>query len=432
MNNKNYRVMKFFEPINKRDKSRGYVRLDIRGIKGNIIVSVENLGDVKTTSEVYLYKDKTNKIKLGDINNKKGVLKKILTFGSNNAIEDYNTCAVVKDKKIVMYSNLFNAASQDQIRKLEEDDTVFDDTAFIEEAVETEDKNATVPETAVETKKPPMEAAKSEEEIPAVKKKLPEFVKKDTPETVKKETPELVKKDKSETIKKEMPELVKKEMPEEIEEVREDMKEDNKADTFTEAEADNEAVPENDSIGRTSVSSAVNINDEAVKAEKRTDAGDKTQTQAHRFKNKFDESLYNVLRDYKQVEPLSVKINDFYWWYIPYDEKGIRNGFLPYYSQIVSSYYPYPMSNRVTTCSSLMEKYRHYIFGIYKENDDIAKFIYGIPGSFTKEEQPYKGITGFKNWSYSNRENNDRHGYWLAFVNPKTGETTEPPQIVLS
>ena len=76
MNNKNYRVMKFFEPINKQNKSRGYVRLDIRGIRGNIIVSVENLGDAKTTSEVYLYKDRENKIKLGDINNKKGMLKK--------------------------------------------------------------------------------------------------------------------------------------------------------------------------------------------------------------------------------------------------------------------------------------------------------------------------------------------------------------------
>ncbi len=100
MNNKNYRIMKFFEPINKQDKSRGYVRLDIRGIKGNIIVSVENLGDVKSTSEVYLYKDRTNKIKLGDINNKKGMLKKLLTFGNNNAIEDYNVCAVVRDKKL--------------------------------------------------------------------------------------------------------------------------------------------------------------------------------------------------------------------------------------------------------------------------------------------------------------------------------------------
>ena len=36
-----------------------------------MIVAAENLGDAKSSSEVYLYKDKHNKIKLGDINNKK-------------------------------------------------------------------------------------------------------------------------------------------------------------------------------------------------------------------------------------------------------------------------------------------------------------------------------------------------------------------------
>lgn len=361
MNNKNYRVMKFFEPVNKQDKSRGYVRLDIRGVKGNIIVSVENLGEVKTTSEVYLYKDKKNKIKLGEINNKKGTLKKLLTFGNNNAIEDYNICAVVNDKKIIMYSNLFNTTSLEQVRKLEADE----EKNIIEEVSNLED-------TSVLENTP-----KSAGEI----------------ETV------------------------------------EELKNENKTDeTVQEAKI-------NDNV-KLSVSSAVNINEPPVEQENNEEPIDDEQAQAqaqfHKYKNKFDESLYNVLKDYKEVEPLSVKIKDFYWWYIPFDETGIKNGFLPYYNQIISSYYPYPMSNRVTTCSGLMKKYGHYIFGVYKERGDIAKFIYGVPGDFVKEEQPYKGITGFKNWSYSNKENYDKHGYWLAFVNPKTGETTEPPQIVLS
>ncbi|MFA9424416.1 MAG: hypothetical protein ACERLG_12625, partial [Sedimentibacter sp.] len=154
--------------------------------------------------------------------------------------------------------------------------------------------------------------------------------------------------------------------------------------------------------------------------------------ESQKSKNNFHENLFNNLKNYREVEPLSVKIKDFRWWYIPYDELGMKNGFLPYYNQIISSYYPYPMSNRVTTCNGLMRKYGHYIFGIYKENDDIEKFIYGVPGGFTKEEQPYKGITGFKNWSYGNKENKKEHGYWLAFVNPNSGETMDPPQIVLS
>ncbi len=393
MNNKNYRVMKFFEPVNKQDKSRGYVRLDIRGIKGNILVSVENPGDVKATSEVYLYKDRVNKIKLGDINSKKGMIKKLLTFGSNNAIEDYNICAVVRDKKIVMYSNLFNAISPDQIRKLEADDqdTINEEIANLEDT-----SPEVVPEpmeTAAEIKKPNTEEVKTFKEV----------------------------------IKEEKVSEKKTEVTEEETKTAEETKTVEETKTIEE-EKKFAAEP----IKKTTVSSAVNIDENITEPEKNEEPKEAVQSQARKYRNKFDESLYNVLKDYKQVEPLSVKINNFNWWYIPYDETGVRNGFLPYYNQIISSYYPYPMSNRVTTCSGLMKKYGHYVFGIYKENGEIVKFVYGVPGEFTKEEQPYKGITGFKNWSYSNKENYDKHGYWLAFVNPKTGETTEPPQIVLT
>lgn len=386
MNNKNYRVMKFFEPLNKQDKSRGYVRLDMRGIKGNIIVSAENLGDVKSTSEVYLYKDRANKIKLGDINNKKGMLKKILTFGNNNAIEDYNVCAVVKNNKIVLYANLFNPTSLEQIKKLEADDSLAKEVANLE------------PEIAHETTEP------------AIKEPVKPVIGEE--KEVKEEKEE--KEEKAEKVEK-------------VERV------ENEAFAEVSAEEKIEAVIENDRIRKTSVSTAVDLNERPEPTQhSEPEKQENIKSQGRKFRNKYDESLYNVLKDYKQVEPLSVKIKDFYWWYIPYDESGMRNGFLPYYSQIVSSYYPYPVSNRVTTCSSLMKKYGHYIFGIYEEQGDIVKFVYGIPGEFTKEEQPYKGITGFKNWSYSNKENNDQYGYWLAFVNPKTGETTEPPQIVLN
>ncbi|HKM02295.1 MAG TPA: hypothetical protein VJ083_09615 [Sedimentibacter sp.] len=346
MNNKNYRVMKFFEPVNKKDKSRGYVRLDMRGNRGNLIVAAENLGDVKSTSEVYLYKDKHNKIKLGDINNKKGIIKKMLTFGSSNAIEDYNICAVVNDGKIVLYSSLFNTSSLDMVRKLEEDDS----------------------------------------------KEITEII-------ADKENAQI-----DNVIKEEVKKVIKEKV---IEQVAEEIIEE-EAEEATE-EATEETV------------------DEAAEPVK-TVAAEK-EINERKYRNRFDENLYNTLREYKEVEPLSVKLKNFNWWYIPYDDMGAKPGILPYYNQIISSYYPYPMSNRVTTCAGLMKKYGHYIFGIYKENDEIAKFIYGVPGEFTKEEQPYKGVTGFKNWSYGAKVNKTDNGYWLAFVNPKTGETTDPPQI---
>ncbi len=336
MNNKNYRVMKFFEPVDKREKYRGYVRLDMRGNRGNMIVAAENIGDAKSTSEVYLYKNKQNKIKLGDINNKKGIIKKVLTFGSNNSIEDYNVCAVVNNGKIVLYSNLFSTSSPDTVRKLEEDVTV---KKFEEDYKEAKELKA---EPKVEQKVEPKFEAKAQ----------PKAEPKVEPKEIKEEVKETV----TEPVKTVM-------------------------------------VKEN------------------------------------KFKNKFGESLYNILKDYNEVEPLSVKLKNFTWWYVPYDDMGLKTGILPYYNQIISSYYPYPISTRVTTCAGLMKKYGHYIFGIYKESDEIDKFIYGVPGEFTKEEQPYKGVTGFKNWSYAAQDSKNDNGYWLAFVNPKTGETTDPPQI---
>lgn len=363
MNGKNYRVMKFFEPVNKKDKSRGYVRLDMRGVKGNLIVAAENLGDAKSTSEVYLYKDKQNKIKLGDINNKKGIIKKQLTFGSNSAIEDYNTCAVVKDGKIVLYSNLFNASNPDSIRKLE------DDTEKTAEVISS------------------FEEVQEKEQITAKDERIKE-------ETVEEEPIIVRTKKEARAIK-------------EVNEVKEAKEEPSKV-----------------IVNETNQEPEEDISNASVK--------DEETAEAQGYRSKFDENLYKVLKEYKTVEPLSVKLKNFAWWYIPYDEKGVQNGILPYYNQIISSYYPYPMSNRVTTCAGLMKKYGHYIFGIYKENDAIARFIYGVPGEFTKEEQPYKGVTGFKNWSYGNKENKENkgsNGYWLAFVNPKTGETTDPPQI---
>ena len=375
MNNKNYRVLKFFEPVNKKDKSKGYVRLDMRGNRGNMIVAAENLGDAKSTSEVYLYKDKHNKIKLGDINNKKGIIKKILTFGNSNAIEDYNVCAVVKDGKIVLYSNLFSTSSPDMVRKLEEDtdepekDIFEDEKEFKQKEGYPQEKEVLKPQEIID--------AKGLQEIRAIE------------EEVKKAVQEPVK-----TIK--IP--VKKEKEEEI-------SEKTKKEAAEEAEKAKE-----------------------IEVAKETEEPVAQQ----RYRNRFDEKLYKTLKAYKEVEPLSVRLKNFKWWYIPYDETGLKTGILPYYNQIISSYYPYPMSSRVTTCASLMKKYGHYVFGIFKDDDEIVKFIYGIPGEFTKEEQPYKGVTGFKNWSYADKDNKGDYGYWLAFVNPKTGETTDPPQIQLT
>ena len=384
--NNNYRVMKFLEPVNKQDKSKGYVRLDIRGIRGTIIVSVENLGDNKSTSEVYLYKDKKNKIKIGTVNNRKGMIKKTISIGNNNInFEEYNVCGVVKDNKIVLYANLFNAINSNDIRKLEE-------TVQMESV--DEDVNSIINETN------PQEEVEKQEQVDKATEEIESVVK----ETVKTE------------VEVEQEEVIEPEL---------------ESEEYEENESEIEKVDEAINIDEINISDnveKVEIEYQDIKVEE-----DDVESASRKvlYKNKFEENLFTVLKDYKKLDPLSVNIKSISWWKIPYDDRGVKNGFLPFYNQIISSYYPYPMSNRVTTCHGLMRKYGYYIFGIYKENNDVKKFVYGVPGEFKRDEQPYKGVTGFKNWSYKNKEINGDYGFWLAFVDSNTGDVTDPPQIVL-
>jgi len=396
MNNKNnnYRVMKFLEPVNKSDKSKGYVRLDIRGIKGTLIVSVENLGDNKTTSEVYLYKDKNNKIKVGTVNNRKGMIKRTISLSNNSTnFEDYNICGVVKDNKIVLYANLFNAANLSDVKKLEETVQVNNIEGFLEEKdTFISDEIANNGEEHKETKKI--------DEIDEIKNKL---------ENAKTENKDI---DEAKNIDEEKEEQISQmdvSKKDEIAQKRFNSIDEDKLEIKNENEDENEDENKN--------------GDEQENIE--------AATKKVIFKSKFEENLYNSLKDYKKINPLSVEIKSMNWWKVPYDDRGIKGGFLPYYDQIVSSYYPYPVSNRVTTCHGLMRKYGYYLFGIYKDDDkNIKRFVYGIPGEFKREEQPYKGITGFKNWSYKNKEINGDYGFWLAFVDSNTGEVTEPPKVI--
>ena len=381
MNNKNnnYRVMKFLEPVNKKDKCKGYVRLDVRGARGVIMVSVEDVGDNRNTCDVFLYKDKTDKIKVGSMNSKKGMIKRNIAFNSILNIEDYNVCGVVKDNRIVLYSNLFNDANLNDIRKLEED--IYKESIDIEKTDEEED----APKEQVEDFKDAVDVEENSDEEIIIKDAMVsgEEIAQDYSDN---ETDNVEIKD------KDIEENIEENAEEEINQFEDDM-------NFNQTDES-----END----------------VESASRRTGN-----------KNKVEENLYNILGDSNRIEPLSVNIKNLAWWKVPYDDRNMKSGILPYYNQIISSYYPFPMSNRVTTCQSLMKKYGHYIFGIYKENNNIKRFVYGIPGEFKREEQPYKGITGFKNWSYKNKSSEGSYGYWIAFIDSITGEITEPPQIVL-
>ncbi|MDD2494783.1 MAG: hypothetical protein PHE29_06275, partial [Tissierellia bacterium] len=165
----NYRVMKFLEPINKKDKCKGYVRLDIRGQRGLIIVSVENIGDNKSTSDIFLYKDKKEKIKLGSVNNRKGMIKRNLTFAPNANINDYNVCAVVKDERIILYANLYSKVDVNDVKKLEETITSLQEDNEIKKSEEVKEvvkeKIGTLEKSSIEIETTKDEELESEEEL---------------------------------------------------------------------------------------------------------------------------------------------------------------------------------------------------------------------------------------------------------------------------
>ncbi|NFV14458.1 hypothetical protein FDG09_16585 [Clostridium sporogenes] len=75
-------------------------------------------------------------------------------------------------------------------------------------------------------------------------------------------------------------------------------------------------------------------------------------------------------------------------------------------------YYPY------------IKKHGHYILGYKCDKLGNMKYlVYGIPGDKTREDQPFKGRSGFVTW-IENKENN--LGYWLMFYDYKTNNILIP------
>lgn len=348
-NNKNYRIMKFFEQAEKTCNGKGYVKIDMRGNRGLITVNVENLGEFKDYSDVYLFKNKEEKIKIGQIGNKKGKLQKnILLNGKDEPIENYNICGIVNQDKILLYTPVFVPAQVNQLSiLLEKEDN--------ENSIQCEDE--------------------LEDEL-------------DNP-------------------------------------IGENTKADNEEDTVpTEniSEKKDDIIDEIDKT-ETDTENNVDVADEQVSMQNAAPKTSKT------YRNEYERKLYTLLNEFEVIKPLAHDIKSINWWKVIYDENSIYKGFLPYFNQIITTYYPYPLSNRVTTCQALMQKHGYYLFGIYEQNKTISKFVYGIPGKFTRDEQPYRGVTGFKNWSYKNNDIPGDYGYWIAFIDANNGSVCDPPNV---
>ena len=140
------------------------------------------------------------------------------------------------------------------------------------------------------------------------------------------------------------------------------------------------------------------------------------------YKNQMSNYILNILRFFPYVKPFNANLEGYDWWRIEYDGANIHRGFLPYYYYLSNMYNVYPFMPNATTCQELIAKYNHYLFGLYTENNDIKYYMYGIPGTFTSSEHPYRGVTGFNTWF----ESEDGIGYWILYINSMTGKVIFP------
>jgi hypothetical protein len=139
-------------------------------------------------------------------------------------------------------------------------------------------------------------------------------------------------------------------------------------------------------------------------------------------KNQMTNYILSVLKYFPQVQPFKIYLHGYSWWRIDDDGNNSYRGFLPYYNYLLSADYKYPFLYNATTCLEQIRKYGHYLFGIYFEGNQAKYYVYAIPGKFTIEEHPFKGITGFNTWY----DSVDGIGYWILYIDPLTGKVIYP------
>ncbi|MBN3347906.1 hypothetical protein CF050_13725 [Clostridium botulinum] len=125
----------------------------------------------------------------------------------------------------------------------------------------------------------------------------------------------------------------------------------------------------------------------------------------------------SLVEDLDSVDNVTDEIKNCIWYKIDAkNEDDMRNTcnydkFMVLYNPMLG-YYPY------------IKKHGHYILGYKCDISGNMKYlVYGIPGDKTKEEQPFKGKSGFVTW-IENKENN--LGYWLMFYDYKTNNILIP------
>ncbi|MCT4619474.1 MAG: hypothetical protein N4A62_08780 [Marinisporobacter sp.] len=449
-------------------KTKGYAKLETKNGKGVLSQYVQNMkyfDDGEYIYRGYLIGTKGNKQMYTDsgtfVIDKNGKGELVWRFdpenvdGQGNSIKDFNVIAIIAesveqrdkvtvaplvgfiDKKKVDWKHILK-------NRYKKEESLEENMRTGKVVQEKQLSNEEVNDTSV--KEETIDAEKEENIEEDIKKE--EEVKEDTAETLKRGDIEAVVEEKDveekdiESQKKE--EEVGEKEKFEIKDTQDIEKKVNDIDT----KALKEAVVEEQTSE--SIQNTEEIKEEKVKTENFTeDYRCKKEKEQHEHLNygqmkyydcknpyqyyqQYSKMIYgyveNILKYHKEVEPFKKNIGKCKWWKIDSSRQTLYRNFLPFYGYVNNMYCYYPYRNYIG-CPPQIYKYKHYIFGIMgDEKNEPVYYLYGVPGRFMLNEQPYEGMTGFVYWHPIEKKKTEKgdYGYWILHIDAKTGNVAIP------
>lgn len=148
----------------------------------------------------------------------------------------------------------------------------------------------------------------------------------------------------------------------------------------------------------------------------------KEENKEARGRSETIDYVLNILNFFPYIEPFKINLQGYNWWRIDRKNNERKRDLLPYFSYVVGGNHKYPIIEDSITANKLINRYGHYIFGLYNINKKVKFYVYGVPGRFLKEDHPQGGNTGFNTWF----EGRADYGYWLLYIEPTSGRIIHP------
>jgi hypothetical protein len=132
----------------------------------------------------------------------------------------------------------------------------------------------------------------------------------------------------------------------------------------------------------------------------------------------------DVADGFEELENICSEIKRCKWYKVPVQSPQSMNSCVDYNKHNVVYY---PMMNYY----QYIARFGHFILGYKMDKENKMKYlVYGIPGTKSREDQPFGGRTGFVTWVPLNEgeEDEDSYGYWLMFYDFRSSTIVIPVQ----